>query len=177
MQHCPWCGRAVQRIEKRYRCWYCFTTSKGYSDFERFNGERLILARESRGLTVDDLARMTDSEIADVVRWEGGSPFIAANTIERLADALDYPVAFFHQEAPKPLGETTLDWHSQVVWCECGEVLGDVGEPLPLICPTCSAVVEGCPRCDGDLLSRERLGKIVSIYCPVCKWQRKEITL
>ena len=173
MQHCPWCGRAVQRIEKRYRCWHCFTTSKGYSDFERFNKEWMILAREIRGLTVTELAQMIDGDVADIVRWEEGSPFIAANTIARLADALDFPVAFFHQqEAVEPLGETTLDWHSKVVWCECGGVLGDVGNPLPLLCPTCYAVVEGCPQCDHDL-ERERLGKVVAIYCPACKWTRK----
>ena len=174
MQHCPTCGHEVKRIgHLYYRCAYCILTSKVYNDSVRFQGKALALARESRGLSIDELAQATSNDAATINRWEDGSPFITDDEVQRLGDALDYPTGFFHMEVSEWSQATTLGVYHDMVWCECGKMLGVVGQPLPLVCATCYAVVEGCPQCDGDLLPRERLGKVVAIACPACKWTRK----
>jgi Zn-dependent peptidase ImmA (M78 family)/transcriptional regulator with XRE-family HTH domain len=73
---------------------------------ETFNPEMMVLARESEGLTQTELAkRITELEGATVTQGtvskiESGVIKASADQIDKIAEALDFPRAFFFQSAP-----------------------------------------------------------------------------
>ena len=60
-----------------------------------FRGERLVQARDSRGLTQVALAQLISRNSSSISRWEGGAQSPEPQALEALAGALDVPVAFF----------------------------------------------------------------------------------
>ena len=62
---------------------------------EGFNPEMLVLARRSRSLTQDELAKRAAVTRPTLARYEIGSLAVSDDALNRLADALDYPVRFF----------------------------------------------------------------------------------
>lgn len=61
------------------------------------NPDMLILARESRGKTQDQLAEEVGLSQAEVSRYESGARTVGEDHLERIADILGYPPAFFYQ--------------------------------------------------------------------------------
>jgi transcriptional regulator with XRE-family HTH domain len=182
---CPRCGRATQPIEKRFRCLYCSLHSKlstkrsiAYVDWLPFQGSAVQLAHTYHGLTTVDLAAQLGVDVAYLEAIEAGQAIVSPDLARQIAFATGFPLAFFHIEHVRFEGPTTLDWHAEMARCECGYCLGMEGDPLPVICPACYAVVEGCPRCDQDLEANWRydkagqISRVTSIYCPACGWKR-----
>lgn len=62
-----------------------------------FNPEMLTLARESRGLSITNLAEAASVSKSMLSRIEGGLRQPSAATLSRLAEALGYPESFFGQ--------------------------------------------------------------------------------
>jgi len=62
-----------------------------------FNPEMLTLARESRGLSITDLAKAASVSKSMLSRIEGGLRQPSVTMLARLADALGYPESFFRQ--------------------------------------------------------------------------------
>src|SRR6266496_3632218 len=60
-----------------------------------FSSRRLRLAREARGLTQTAVASMADVTSAAISQFEKGEARPAAQTLLRLAAALEFPVQFF----------------------------------------------------------------------------------
>lgn len=60
-----------------------------------FRGERLVQARDARGLTQVALARLINRNSSSISRWEGGEQSPEPEALAGLAAALDVPVAFF----------------------------------------------------------------------------------
>ena len=65
-----------------------------------FVAERLVEARESRGLTQVALAELINRTSPSISRWEGGDQSPEAGALEELARALNVPVAFFMRPQP-----------------------------------------------------------------------------
>lgn len=63
-----------------------------------FQPERLTLARQRRGLTKTALAKECRVTPATITAHEKGTSEPSGPTLERLAGALTFPVAFFHEE-------------------------------------------------------------------------------
>lgn len=63
-----------------------------------FNHDMVVLAREYRNLTQEQLARSVTVSQAAIAKIEGGlSRDVAAHRIQRIAAALEFPVEFFYQ--------------------------------------------------------------------------------
>ncbi|HEY0076469.1 MAG TPA: helix-turn-helix transcriptional regulator, partial [Abditibacteriaceae bacterium] len=62
-----------------------------------FNPATIILAREARGFTQDDLASKIGLSQANLSKIEKGLLGVGPETLEKLSEALDFPVTFFHQ--------------------------------------------------------------------------------
>ena len=60
-----------------------------------FRAERLIQARDSRGLTQVALAELINRTSSSISRWEGGGQSPEPGALEALARALNMPVSFF----------------------------------------------------------------------------------
>lgn len=60
----------------------------------------IVLARESRGFSQSDLARRLSASSALLSRVENGVRTPTPDFMQRLADTLDYPLAFFEQTDP-----------------------------------------------------------------------------
>lgn len=60
-----------------------------------FTPSRLTLARKRRGLTKKRVAELTDLSVRSITAFEAGDLAPSALTLTRLADVLDFPVAFF----------------------------------------------------------------------------------
>jgi Zn-dependent peptidase ImmA (M78 family)/DNA-binding XRE family transcriptional regulator len=60
--------------------------------------EMIQLARESRGLTQNQLARKTSLSQASLSKIERGEQDVAEETLARIAKALDYPESFFTRD-------------------------------------------------------------------------------
>ncbi|GHO52908.1 helix-turn-helix domain-containing protein [Ktedonobacter robiniae] len=60
------------------------------------NSEMLILARESRGFTQSELAKLTHISQANISKYESGLLNVSKDHLVRIASALHYPEAFFH---------------------------------------------------------------------------------
>ena len=61
------------------------------------NPAMLGLARRSRNLTLEQLGQLADIGFPALSRFEGGIRPVPPDTLARLANALDYPPAFFYQ--------------------------------------------------------------------------------
>jgi Zn-dependent peptidase ImmA (M78 family)/DNA-binding XRE family transcriptional regulator len=62
------------------------------------NHEMVVLAREYRNLTQEQVARSVTVSQATIAKIEGGlSRDVAAHLVQRIAAALDFPVEFFYQ--------------------------------------------------------------------------------
>lgn len=64
----------------------------------KINTKLLTLARESRGLSLMELASKIDTSHANINRWEAGSVHINAEYFNRVQKALYYPESFFYQQ-------------------------------------------------------------------------------
>ena len=64
-------------------------------DVSTFNGERLTLARERRGLTKADLARLSGRTPRTITDYETGRTTPNDPTLDRLAEVLRFPADFF----------------------------------------------------------------------------------
>ena len=62
---------------------------------ESFNPGRLDLARRRRGLTKGQLAAQAELSARSLLAYERGEADPAPDTVERLATALSFPIAFF----------------------------------------------------------------------------------
>ena len=60
-----------------------------------FQPERLIEARNSRGLTQVSLAEIVNRKSSSISRWETGDQSPEPEALEALGKALNLPVAFF----------------------------------------------------------------------------------
>lgn len=65
-----------------------------------FRAERLVEARDSRGLTQVALAELINRTSSSISRWEGGGQSPEPEAVEALARALNVPVAFFLRPLP-----------------------------------------------------------------------------
>ncbi|MEQ8966440.1 MAG: XRE family transcriptional regulator [Azospirillaceae bacterium] len=65
-----------------------------------FRAERLVEARDSRGLTQVALAELINRTSSSISRWEGGEQTPEPEAAEALARALNVPVAFFLRPLP-----------------------------------------------------------------------------
>jgi Zn-dependent peptidase ImmA (M78 family)/transcriptional regulator with XRE-family HTH domain len=74
-----------------------------------FVGERLIQAREARGLTAVSLAELIDMRSTSISNYECGRQSPPPEVLERLATILNQPTAFFLK--PMPPGE------AEDIWC------------------------------------------------------------
>lgn len=61
------------------------------------------VGRESRGMTIRDLAAMIGRSPAFLSAMERGEKPTGADDLARLSEALDYPSNFFGQSAPWPV--------------------------------------------------------------------------
>lgn len=78
-----------------------------------FNRKRLTLARERRGLTGIQLAGKSGITAITISRLESGQTKQPDDdTIQRLAAALHYPVAFFHKGEPEELDPEIVSFRS-----------------------------------------------------------------
>ncbi len=87
-----------------------------------FRAERLVEARDSRGLTQVALAELINRTSSSISRWEGGGQSPEPEALEALARALNVPVAFFlrpppdHGPAPmffRSMASTTQSWRKR----------------------------------------------------------------
>lgn len=62
-----------------------------------FNPDMLVLARESRGYTQTELARLIGVEQGTISKLEGGLVLAPDELVTKAADALKYPIEFFLQ--------------------------------------------------------------------------------
>lgn len=62
-----------------------------------FNHEMLVLARESRGLTQAELARVSEITQGTISKIETGLLTASDEDVQRLSQILDYPIDFFSQ--------------------------------------------------------------------------------
>ncbi len=65
-----------------------------------FRAERLVEARDSRGLTQVALADLINRTSSSISRWEGGAQSPEPEAVEALSRALNVPVAFFLRPLP-----------------------------------------------------------------------------
>lgn len=65
-----------------------------------FRSERLVEARDSRGLSQVALAELINRTSSSISRWEGGGQSPEPEALEALARALNVPVAFFLRPLP-----------------------------------------------------------------------------
>ncbi|MCB2100784.1 MAG: ImmA/IrrE family metallo-endopeptidase [Rhodobacterales bacterium] len=65
-----------------------------------FRAERLVEARDSRGLTQVALAELINRTSSSISRWEGGGQLPEPEAMEALARALNVPIAFFLRPLP-----------------------------------------------------------------------------
>ncbi|MGC7094251.1 helix-turn-helix domain-containing protein [Amycolatopsis lurida] len=73
---------------------------------------RLTLARKLRGMTLADLSSLTDLSPQTINRCELGHQEPTADSVNRLADALKLPAAFFHRPDVEPLPTATASLRS-----------------------------------------------------------------
>lgn len=66
-----------------------------------FQAERLVQARDSRGLTQVALAELINRTSSSISRWESGSQSPEPEALETLARALNLPVSFFLRPHPE----------------------------------------------------------------------------
>lgn len=66
-----------------------------------FRAERLVEARDSRGLTQVALADLINRTSSSISRWEAGDQSPEPDALDALARALNLPVAFFLWDQPK----------------------------------------------------------------------------
>lgn len=79
-----------------------------------FNPAMIILARESRGLTQQELAEQVSLSQAEISRYENAMRIPSEEHIVLIADILDYPVSFFYQtERMYGLGSNGLHHRKQ----------------------------------------------------------------
>ena len=78
---------------------------------ETVNPEMLILARESRAFTQDELAQRTGISQGNVSRYESGLVEVGPEGLERIAKALDYPLPFFYVADQKHGFGTSCTYH------------------------------------------------------------------
>ncbi|MCA1594756.1 MAG: helix-turn-helix domain-containing protein [Acidobacteria bacterium] len=72
-----------------------------------FLGERLVQAREARLLTATSLAEMIGVRSANISHYEHGKQSPSPEVMEKIAQILNQPVAFFMRPMPK---------HDQELW-------------------------------------------------------------
>ena len=69
-------------------------------NMEEFNPEMLSLARRSRALTQESLAKLSVVPRSLISRYEAGAAFPKHDHLTKLSGALDYPVRFFLRKSP-----------------------------------------------------------------------------
>jgi Zn-dependent peptidase ImmA (M78 family)/transcriptional regulator with XRE-family HTH domain len=83
------------------------------SRIERFVGRRLTEARESRGLTAVSLAQMIDVTPVMISAYENGRSAPRAETLAKIAQTLNFPIAFFARPyAIRPGEDRPVFWRS-----------------------------------------------------------------
>ncbi len=170
-------------IETGWRCLKCDASRNQHESlrhartYQPFNGERSQMAREVRGLSLAELATQLACEPSALEAIEQGA-MIPERTLQcAIADATQFPLAFFYQLDPPRFntGFCSLDLHAMSVYCECGTYLGLKGETLPIECPDCMEPVDGCPKCDADMhpaISRRKATKGQRVYrCERCQYE------
>ena len=64
---------------------------------ESVKKERLVLARESRGMLQSELAKITDISQAKISKMESGILEVSEENLEKIAEKLEYPESFFFE--------------------------------------------------------------------------------
>ena len=75
------------------------------------NPETLTLAREIRGITQTDLARVSGIDQGRISRYEGGVKTIPEDELKILAKALAFPTTFFYRDGKRYGAETGEIFH------------------------------------------------------------------
>ena len=70
---------------------------------EVFSPERLRLARQRRGLFVQDLAALAGFSVRSVSSWENAGQVPTPENVAAVAKALNFPEAFFYAAGPPVL--------------------------------------------------------------------------
>jgi transcriptional regulator with XRE-family HTH domain len=65
---------------------------------QQINPNRIILAREARSLTQQDLANKVNLHKANISRLENGDTNVSNQTLSAIANATTYPTQFFLQQ-------------------------------------------------------------------------------
>jgi transcriptional regulator with XRE-family HTH domain len=106
---------------------------------DEWTGDRLRVARESRGRDLSDLAEQTGIASANIEAIEDGNaqPCYEHKTV--LADVLHYPLRFFclGPLPEEPTQGNSLFWHTQRRWGPWSKYERDVRVPRPIAAPSC----------------------------------------
>jgi Zn-dependent peptidase ImmA (M78 family)/DNA-binding XRE family transcriptional regulator len=73
------------------------------ADEELFSGERLVLARQRRGMFAQELAARVAVSVKTVSRWERGEKAPSDTHVIKIAETLDFPPNYFRWNAPSVL--------------------------------------------------------------------------
>ncbi|MBP1999770.1 Zn-dependent peptidase ImmA (M78 family)/DNA-binding XRE family transcriptional regulator [Paenibacillus shirakamiensis] len=68
--------------------------------FSKFIPDRLIQAREARGVTLTELADIVEISHQAISKYENKKSVPSFDTLEKLSEALNVPVTFFYKEPP-----------------------------------------------------------------------------
>ena len=77
-----------------------------------FTPERLVLARKRRKHTAKKLAELANVAPLTITRLEKGDNEPDADTVERLASALNYPADFFFKDDPETVQVAAVSFRS-----------------------------------------------------------------
>lgn len=91
-----------------------------------FTPERMVLARKRRRMTLAKLAGESGVSAQSITAFENGRKIPTEDTLRQLADALDYPLAFFSSPRPADLqlGQVSFRAPSKMTALERDSALG-----------------------------------------------------
>lgn len=172
---CPWDDTPLHRVGKVWRCPKHDIMSKVDLEFMPFDGRLVRLGRHSLGMSESGLANALKVPLDALQAIEAGDTRPERTVQQQIAEILQFPLAFFMQPRIE-FGETSLDWHMQFAYCECGHCLCMRTETMPLICPRCHDPCYGCPHCDADMHVKERHSKTLGyaqamFVCERCEFK------
>lgn len=168
---CPYHDLPLRRTGDHWRCVKC-DMGKVDHEYMPFNGARVQMARESRCMAVEELAHNVCLSVDQVQQVEARETRPDRETQKAIADTTGYPLAFFMQDDPPGFfgGWNSLDLHASLQYCECGAVLANKDERMPLVCSQCMEPTYGCPCCDADMHVNDRKGQRL-FRCKQCGYR------
>lgn len=124
---CPACGRELQRSEDRtdklvngkwHRTNWIDVRQSSYSldgfDMNKLNVDKVIMARQLRGLAIWELSRDCGVHLRDIKALEERRALVGTDALKRIAKTLQFPMAFFFSEGKPEIKNTFIcrnpDW-------------------------------------------------------------------